>query len=120
MPEYPNILFCHDLGQYLGCYGHDIETPRLDRLAERGVRFEKYFCTAPQYAPSRASILTGKYPHNNGVMGLTNPDDMLWGQWELNEGEYPLPSRLRDIGYETHLFGLQHEHASACKLYNYG
>jgi len=75
LPDRPNIVMVivHDLGQYLGCYGYDIETPNLDRVAANGVRFDNYHCTAAQCSPSRGSIMTGKYPHNNGLVGLSNP-----------------------------------------------
>ncbi|ARS91030.1 sulfatase family protein [Natrarchaeobaculum aegyptiacum] len=103
-PSRPHVvlLTCHDLGRYLGCYGADIETPQIDALAEAGVRFENHFVTAPQCSPSRGSFFTGRYPHVNGLMGLAH------GEWELHDGERILPHYLGDVGYETHLFGLQH------------
>ena len=104
-PTKPNILFitCHDLGRHLGCYGHDtVHSPALDRLAEGGVRFEHSFCTAPQCSPSRSSLHTGRYPHANGMMGLAH-----FG-WELHSGEKHVAQRLREAGYRTALFGVQH------------
>ncbi|XVH33707.1 sulfatase (plasmid) [Haloferacaceae archaeon DSL9] len=103
-PSRPNIVLikCHDLGRYLGCYGVDIDTPRIDALAESGTLFENYFVTAPQCSPSRGSFMTGRFPHVNGLMGLAH------GSWELNDDERILPQYLREAGYETHLFGLQH------------
>ncbi|AXR77406.1 sulfatase family protein [Natrarchaeobaculum sulfurireducens] len=103
-PSRPNIvlLTCHDLGRYLGCYGADVETPHLDAFAESGACFENHFVTAPQCSPSRGSFMTGRYPHVNGLMGLAH------GEWELHDGERILPHYLGDLGYETHLFGLQH------------
>ncbi|TYL38731.1 sulfatase [Natronococcus pandeyae] len=100
----PNVLLihCHDLGRYLGCYGVDIETPAIDRLAGEGALFENHYVTAPQCTPSRGSLMTGRYPHVNGLMGLAHAD------WELHEDERILPHYLSDAGYETHLFGLQH------------
>ncbi|WP_254862325.1 sulfatase family protein [Halovivax gelatinilyticus] len=100
----PNVLLihCHDLGRYLGCYGVDIETPNIDDLAASGALFEKHFVTAPQCSPSRGSLMTGCYPHVNGLMGLAH------GSWELNDSERILPQYLGEEGYETHLFGLQH------------
>ena len=74
----PNVIFfiTHDQGQFLGSYGSQIpnslKTPNLDRLAQEGIRFTNHFCTAPQCSPSRGSIQTSLYPHQNGLMGLTN------------------------------------------------
>ena len=100
----PNILLihCHDLGRYLGCYGADIETPAIDALAASGACFENHFVTAPQCSPSRGSLMTGRHPHVNGLMGLAH------GNWELHDDERILPQYLGEAGYETHLFGLQH------------
>jgi arylsulfatase A-like enzyme len=102
----PNVLLvhCHDLGRQLGCYGADTETPHIDSLAAEGVRFDRYFCTAPQCSPSRGSITTGKHPQRNGLMGLTNV-----GGWELPRGEVTLPTCFSAAGYRTHLLGVQHE-----------
>ncbi|ELY92987.1 N-sulfoglucosamine sulfohydrolase [Natrialba hulunbeirensis JCM 10989] len=100
----PNIVLvhCHDLGTYLGCYGADVETPHIDSLAADGIRFDRHFVTAPQCSPSRASLFTGRHPHQNGMLGLAHAD------WELGPDERVLPGLLCDAGYETHLFGLQH------------
>ncbi|MEY7851102.1 sulfatase [Natrarchaeobius sp. A-rgal3] len=100
----PNVLLVHvhDIGRYLGCYGVDIETPHIDALADAGALFERHFATAPQCSPSRGSLMTGRVPHVNGLMGLAH------GDWELHEDERILPQYLSDAGYETHLFGLQH------------
>lgn len=102
-PDSPNVLLvhCHDLGQYMGCYDVDIETPNVDRLAEKGARFANHFTTAPQCSPSRGNLYTGCYPHVNGLMGLAHTE------WRLDT-EQTLPHRLSKYGYETHLFGLQH------------
>ncbi len=103
----PNInivlIHCHDLGQYLGCYGAPLSTAHLDNLAAQGVRFTRYACTAAQCSPSRGSIMTGRYPHQNGLMGLAHIG------WELNDDEVTLPMYLNEAGYSTWLFGEQHE-----------
>ncbi|UTF55557.1 sulfatase family protein [Natronosalvus rutilus] len=100
----PNVLLIHghDLGRYLGCYDVDIDTPRIDALADEGALFDRHFATAPQCSPSRGSLMTGRFPHVNGLMGLAH------GNWELHDDERILPQYLSDAGYETHLFGLQH------------
>ncbi|GAB7009634.1 sulfatase [Halorubrum trueperi] len=97
------LVHCHDLGQHLGSYGADVETPNLDRLAAEGVRMENSFCTAPHCSPSRSSMMTGAYPHENGLMGLAHMG------WELDDDWMTLPKYLREIGYSTHLLGFQHE-----------
>ena len=101
----PNVvmIITHDTGQHLGCYGAGLATPHIDRLAETGVRFENYFCTAAQCSPSRGSIMTGKYPHRNGLVGLAHIG------WEFSPGERTLPMILGEAGYQTYLFGVQHE-----------
>lgn len=70
----PNVLFliCDDLNCDLGCYGHPlVQTPNIDRLAKRGLRFESAYCQYPLCGPSRASFMTGLYPNQSLVR--TNP-----------------------------------------------
>jgi len=108
----PNVLMviCHDLGQHVGCLGAGLSTPALDGLAADGVLFDTYCCSAAQCSPSRGSIMTGLYPHNNGLIGLAHIG------WELNEGVRCLPHYLNDYGYQTHLFGGQHESRDSSRL----
>lgn len=104
MPDRPNVVFviCHDLGRHVSPYGRDVETPAVEAMAEAGVTFDNAVCTQPNCAPSRASIQTGLYPHQHGVMGLSHLG------WRLNDDIEPLPARMARAGYDTHLFGFQH------------
>jgi arylsulfatase A-like enzyme len=105
-PQRPNVLIIitHDLGTRLGCYGETtVRTPALDRLAAESARFDRHFATACFCSPSRGAIFTGKHPHVNGLMGLVNLD------WELPEHNRTLAQMLGASGYETYLFGMQHE-----------
>src|SRR3954470_2672174 len=73
----PNVLFIisDDLtATALSCYGNAVSrTPNIDRLAASGVRFTRAFCNGTYCGPSRASFLSGYYPHATGVLGYTSP-----------------------------------------------
>ena len=103
----PNIVFitCHDLGQHLGCYGQpSVPSPALDSIAVQGVLFENSFCTAPQCSPSRSVLHTGRHAHTNGMMGLAHANF----KWRMHPDEQHIAQRLRQAGYSTVLFGVQH------------
>ena len=71
----PNVLLIlnDDMGYSdLGCYGGEVRTPNLDRLAAGGLRFSQFYNTA-RCSPSRASLLTGLHPHQTGIGILTEP-----------------------------------------------
>ncbi len=109
----PNIVVitCHDLGDYLNCYGTPVRAPNLDEMAEDGVVLENHFSTGSVCSPSRGSILTGCYPHTNGLMGLVHRG------WSLDVDRCPpLPATLAEVGYDTYLFGFQHEHPDRVRL----
>jgi len=100
----PNILYIHshDTGRYIQPYGHAVATPGLQRLAEQGVLFRQHFCVNPTCSPSRASLLTGSYPHENGMTGLAHRG------WSLNDYQQHVIHTLRKEGYTSALAGVQH------------
>lgn len=78
--EKRNVLFLisDDLGaQALGCYGNkDVHTPHIDALAKRGMRFTNAYCQFPVCGPSRAALMSGLYPQQNGVVGNGSSDEL--------------------------------------------
>lgn len=104
----PNIVFIstHDTGRHFGCYGHPtVVTPNIDRLAETGVRFTRAFAASAMCSPSRAAMMTGRYPQSNGVMGLVHAP---WN-WNYHPEEKHFAEIMVEQGYESHLFMFQHE-----------
>jgi len=98
------IVHWHDLGRYLGAYGHsDVSSPRLDRLAAEGILFTRAHATAPLCSPSRGSLFTGRYPQGNGLLGLAHHG------WEYRSDVRTLPQILSESGWYSALFGMQHE-----------
>ncbi len=108
----PSIIkvICHDLGRYIGALGAPVETPNIDGLASEGVLFSNHCCTAAQCSPARGSVETGRYPHNNGLVGLAHLG------WRIGANEVTLPMYLNRAGYHTRLIGHQHENAEAPML----
>jgi N-sulfoglucosamine sulfohydrolase len=98
------------MGDFLGCYGRKVCTPNLDGLAAAGVRFTSHFCTSPFCSPARGSIITGKYPHTNGLMGLTNLG------WDMPADTVTDAHRFGQAGYRTCLIGFQHEMRGPARL----
>jgi N-acetylglucosamine-6-sulfatase len=101
----PNIVFLlvDDLRMdELGCYGHPFaQTPFADRLAREGALFANAFAVTPLCSPSRASFLTGQYPHRNGITDNTNRS-------ALSHQLMTWPRRLHERGYETAFIGKWH------------
>ncbi len=100
----PNILYIHshDTGRYIEPFGIDVPTPNLSKLADEGLLFRKYFTTHPTSSASRASLLTGTYPHNNGMIGLAHRG------FALRDPGMHLVNTLKKYGYLTLLSGVQH------------
>ncbi|WP_200834723.1 arylsulfatase [Amycolatopsis alkalitolerans] len=102
------LILADDLGfSDLGCYGGEIGTPNLDRLGRGGVRMSSFYNTA-RCSPSRASLLTGRHPHETGV-GILNDDQRPWGYpGSLDPAVPTIAEHLRDAGYATCLSGKWH------------
>lgn len=118
-PDKPNfiVILADDLGWTdLGCFGSAFyETPNLDRLAARGVRFTHAYSACTVCSPTRASLLTGRYPARlrvtDWIPGHKRPDAKLrvpeWTQ-RLEPGEFTLAEALREHGYATASMGKWH------------
>jgi len=100
----PNILYLHshDTGRYIQPMGHPVPTPNLQRLAEQGVLFRQAFCANPTCSASRAALLTGRYPHSCGMLGLAHRG------FTLNDYGQHILHTLRRAGYASYLSGVQH------------
>ena len=102
----PNILFImgddhttQAISAYRGFLAEYAQTQHIDKLAEEGMRFDHVYCTNAICSPSRATILTGKYSHLNGVRIL--------GQ-EFDTSQYTIQQALQRAGYQTAVFGKWH------------
>jgi uncharacterized sulfatase len=100
------VLFADDMGYGdLTCYGHPtIRTPNLDRMAGQGVRFTSFYAAAPFCTPSRAGLLTGRYPVRAGQPNNLGPDSV--GGLPLSE--ITLAQLLKNRGYKTRAIGKWH------------
>lgn len=105
--ERTNVLFliADDLNNYLGCYGDPrVKTPHIDKLAARGVRFDRAYCTFPLCGPSRNSFLTGLYPNSTGILA----NAQIFRQ--TIPAQLSMPQAFRQQGYFAGRIG---------KLYHY-
>jgi arylsulfatase A-like enzyme len=113
-PAQPGIVIflADDLGwSDLGCYGGEIKTPNIDRLAKNGVRFTQFYNTA-RCCPTRASLLTGLYPHQAGVGAMSNDRGPQFPGYRgtLQSNSVTLAEVLREAGYRTCMVGKWHLH----------
>jgi arylsulfatase A-like enzyme len=88
----------------VGFHGSDIETPNLDQLAEGGVRLEQFYAQ-PMCTPTRAALMTGRYPHRYGLQTAVIPSA---GRYGLATDEWLLPQALKEAGYRTSIVGKWH------------
>ena len=113
----PNVVLIlnDDMGYSdLGCYGGEIDTPHLDRLAKNGLRFSSFYNTA-RCSPSRASMLTGLHPHQTGVGILTYDSGPEGYAGNLNHRCVTIPQVLKAHGYRTYMSGKWHVASSLVK-----
>ena len=103
----PNILYivADDLGwKDVGFHGSDIKTPNLDELAAGGVRLEQFYAQ-PMCTPTRACLMTGRYPFRYGLQTAVIPSGHTYG---LPTDEWLLPQALKEAGYRTAIIGKWH------------
>jgi arylsulfatase A-like enzyme len=88
----------------VGFHGSDIKTPSIDQLAQSGAKLEQFYAQ-PMCTPSRAALLTGRYPHRYGLQTLVIPSAGTYG---LATDEWLLPQALKEAGYRTAIVGKWH------------
>ena len=98
------LIVSEDNGPQLSCYGDKyIKTPNLDRIGHKGVIFEQAYVTQAGCSPSRSTILTGLYPHQNGQLGLATHSFRMYDPKTAT-----LPNMLKSAGYRTGRIGKLH------------
>ena len=106
----PNIIIilADDLGYSdLGCYGGEIQTPNLDKLAENGVRFNHFYNTS-RSCPTRASLMTGLYQHQAGIGRMTFDNNLPGYRGTLSRNAVTIAEVLKQSGYATSMVGKWH------------
>ncbi len=106
----PNIIYImsDDMGYSdIGCYGSEIATPNLNALADDGIRFTQFYNTG-RCCPTRASLLTGLYPHQAGIGHMMNDRGHDGYRGELNRQSVTIPEVLKSAGYRSYLSGKWH------------
>ena len=106
----PNIIIImsDDMGYSdIGCYGGEIETPVLDQLAAGGLRFTQFYNTG-RCCPTRASLLTGLYPHQAGIGWMMSDQGLDGYRGDLNRRCQTIAEVLRPAGYATYMTGKWH------------
>ncbi len=96
------LLHAHNSGRFVQPYGYAVPAPHLQRLAEQGVLFRRAFAAAPTCSPSRASFLTGMYPHSCGQFGLAHRG------FGMPDYSRHVVHRMKRAGYHTVLSGVEH------------
>ena len=121
LTDQPNIILImsDDMGfSDIGCYGSEIQTPTLDELAANGLRYTQFYNTA-RCCPTRASLLTGLYPHQAGVGHMMNDRGTPAYQGDLNRTSMTIGQVLQTAGYSTYMAGKWHVTPSAKRYETY-
>ncbi|MFL2938906.1 MAG: arylsulfatase [Opitutales bacterium] len=106
----PNVIIvmADDMGwSDIGCYGSEIETPNLDQLAKNGLRFTQFYNTG-RCCPTRASLLTGTYPHQAGIGHMMNDTGLPGYKGDLGSDVQTIAEVLKPAKYSTYLSGKWH------------
>jgi len=106
----PNIIviMSDDMGYSdIGCYGSEIQTPALDNLATNGLKFTQFYNTG-RCCPTRASLLTGLYPHQTGIGWMMNDQKLDGYRGDLNRNCVTIAEALQPAGYATYAVGKWH------------
>ncbi|MEP2557698.1 MAG: sulfatase-like hydrolase/transferase, partial [Rhizobiaceae bacterium] len=99
------IMFDQLRFDYLSCAGHPhLQTPHMDRIAERGVRFSRCYVQSPVCGSSRMSFYTGRYASSHGAQ---------WNNFPLKVGEITMGDHLRKLGMNSYLIGKTHMKADS-------
>lgn len=116
----PNVLIimCDELNaSVMSCYGGPVPMPNLDRLASEGLIIDQVTCPSPSCSPSRASLVTGLYPHAHGIVhNVSRREFPAWyafigepkGEEGLKANDVTTESVLYQAGYQTHHYGRWH------------
>ena len=108
--EQPNIIviLSDDMGYSdIGCYGSEIETPTLDRLAHNGIRFTQFYNTG-RCCPTRASLLSGLYPHQAGIGHMMDDRGFPGYRGEFGNDCCTIAEALQPAGYKNYMAGKWH------------
>jgi arylsulfatase len=108
--RHPNIVYilADDMGfSDIGSFGGEIETPNLDALAKGGLRFTQFYNTA-RCCPTRASLLTGLYPHQAGIGHMMEDRNLEGYRGDLNKNCVTIAEALRPVGYKSYAVGKWH------------
>ena len=108
--ERPNIvlIMCDDMGwSDIGCYGGEVSTPSLDRLAAEGMRFTQFYNTG-RCCPTRATLLSGTYAHQAGIGHMMGNRNLPGYKGDLNKNVRTIAEVMKTAGYATYMAGKWH------------